>query len=109
MLSNRKFPGSFPIQQSVFAFHAPGISGNRPVVADHAVARNGDRQFVRRTSAGDCAHRLGSPDPLRELGIGDRRTGGDFPKRLPDPLLEGGAADVERQIKTDLCFWSERD
>lgn len=53
-------------------------------------------------AAGDGAHRVRRPDPLRELGITDRRAERDVLKRLPDPLLKRGAANVERQIETDL-------
>lgn len=66
------------------------------------MTRNGDRDLVRRTSAGDGARRVRSPDPLRELGITDRRAERDILKRLPDPLLKRGAANVEWQIETDL-------
>lgn len=99
----------FPIQQGTLAVHAPGVSGGRPVVADHTVARNGDRELVRGTSAGDGAHRVRSPDPLRELGITDRRAERDVLKRLPDSLLKRSAANVERQIETDLRRFHEAD
>lgn len=39
-----------------------------------------------------AAHRVRSPDPLRELGITNRRAERDVLKRLPDPLLKCSAA-----------------
>lgn len=40
-------------------------------------------------------------DTPRNLGITNRLTNADLAQRLPHTLLEGGAADVERQIEAD--------
>ena len=47
----------------------------------------------------DRAHRLGTADRARDLGVGRGRPDGNGPQRLPHLLLKGGAADVERQIE----------
>ena len=47
------------------------------------------------------AHRLGRADPPGDFGIAHRLADRDFPERLPDALLEGRAAHVERQVEAD--------
>ena len=42
---------------------------------------------------------FGRPTRSRDLGVGRGRAGGNCAQRLPDPLLESGAADVERQVE----------
>jgi hypothetical protein len=96
-----RLPGGFPVEQSAPAFDAPGIPRKRTVIADHAVARNGDGKIVRRARASDRAHSLGRADTLCNLGIGSCLANRDFLERLPYALLESRAADVERKIEAD--------
>src|SRR5262249_55322635 len=46
-----------------------------------------------------CAHGFRRANPLGEIAIACGGPCGDLADRLPHPLLEGGAADVERQIE----------
>jgi hypothetical protein len=95
-------PGGFPVEQNALAFDAPGISRERTVIADHPVAGNGDGEIVRRARTGDSAYRLRGSDAPRDLRIGDRLAHGNALQRLPYTLLESSAADVEREVQTDL-------
>src|SRR6476469_7245925 len=51
-------------------------------------------------SLGDGPRRLGRADPARDVGVGDRLTDWDFLQRLPNPLLEGGASDIQRKVES---------
>ena len=73
------------------------------------MAGNGDGEIVRRARAGDGAHRLRRSDAPRDLGVGDRLADRNLLQRLPDTLLEGGAADVERKIQADPRRLNEAD
>lgn len=55
------------------------------------------------------AHRFRGADPFCDFGITCRRAGGDIAQRLPHPLLESGAPDMERQIETDRRRFDEGD
>ena len=88
-----------PFQQGALAFHAPAIAGERAVGAHHAVAGDRDRDPVRRAGLSDRAHGLRPADAPRDLGIARGRSARDLAQRLPDALLERGAAHVERQIE----------
>ena len=102
-------PGGFPVEQKAPALDAPRISRERTVIADHAMAGNGDGEIVRRARAGDRAHRLRRPDAPRDFGVGHGLADGNLLQRLPHPLLEGGAADVERKIQADPRRLDEAD
>ena len=69
---------SFAVEQSTLALDTPGISRKRTVIADHAMAGNGDGEIVRGASAGDGAHRLRRSDSPRDLGIGNRLADGNL-------------------------------
>ena len=60
---------------------------------------NSDREIVRRAGARDGAHSLWRSDASGHLGVGNGLTGRDLLERLPDALLEGRAAHVERKIQ----------
>src|SRR6187397_799716 len=62
---------------------------------------NGDREVVRRARASDSAHRLRHPDAACDFGVGHGLADRNLLQRLPDALLESGAANVEREIQTD--------
>src|ERR1044072_5902562 len=49
------------------------------------------------------------PDLPRELAIADRLPWRNFTKRLPDPLLKGGAAHMEREPQSALGLLDESD
>ncbi len=63
------------------------------------MTRNGDRDVVRGTSLRHRTHRLRRPDPLGDLAVACGRAGRDIADGGPYPLLERGAADVERQVE----------
>src|SRR5215467_284934 len=101
--------GGFPVKQSTPAFDAPGISRERAVVADHAVAGNGDGEIVRGARSGDRTCRLRGSDAPRDLGIANRLADANFSQRLPNTLLEGGAADVKWKVEANRGCFDEAD
>src|SRR5262249_54451891 len=93
----RRLPSSgllrgFTIDQGALALDTPGISRERTVIADHAMARNGHGELVGRARLRDGAGRLRRSDASRDFGVADRRTDGDLSQRLPDALLKCRAA-----------------
>src|SRR3546814_14389990 len=60
-----------------------------------------DRQAVGAAGLGHRTHRLRLPDAAGNVGIADRGADGDLAEGPPHALLEGGAAQVERQIETE--------
>src|SRR5258705_10983619 len=94
-------PRTFPLNERPLPVHAPGIARQEAVVAHDAMTWDAQGDIVRRTSAGDGAHRLGSADPARDLGIRHRFTSENFAQGLPDPLLECRAANIEWKFEAE--------
>src|SRR5712692_8450277 len=99
----------FPIEQRPLALHAPGVTRKRTVVPHHPVTRDGDGELVGRAGAGDGPGCLRRADPASDLRVGHGLARGDFLKGLPHPLLEGGTANVERQIEAETRRLDEPD
>src|SRR3546814_1597936 len=68
-----------------------------------------DRQAVGAAGLGHRTHRLRLPDAAGNVGIADRGADGDLAEGPPHALLEGGAAQVERQIETEGRRLDEAD
>src|SRR5258708_18253902 len=99
----------FTVEQGALALDAPAVSRQRTVVAHDPVAGNGDRDRVRRASLRDGAHGFRQADALRDWRVGHRRAGRNLAQRLPDALLKGGAAYIERQIEPERWRFDEAD
>src|SRR4051812_36292633 len=73
------------------------------------MARNCDRQTVGRTGARYGTHSLGRTNASSDLrvrhGLADR----DLLQGLPNPLLEGGATHIERQVKSQSGRFDKAD
>lgn len=87
----------FPAQQFALACHAPGVAGQVAVAPHHAVAGHRHRQWIARACAGHGAARAGRADARCDIGIRGGLSSRNLLQRLPYPLLEGGAADIQRQ------------
>jgi hypothetical protein len=61
----------------------------------------GDRncEGIDGTGVGHCSHGPRGPDPAGHFRVGRCGPSRNFPQRLPDALLEGGAPEVEQQIE----------
>src|SRR5947209_909543 len=88
----------FPLQQRALALDAPAITGKRAVGAHDAVTRNGDGNSIRGAGPRHRAYRGRAADPFGDLAVARGSPGGDVAERLPDALLERGAAHIERQF-----------
>jgi hypothetical protein len=93
----------------VLAFDPPGISRERPVIADDAVAGNGDGESVRGARSGDRPSRLRGTDTPRDLGIANRLADANLSQRLPNTSLGGCAADVKGKFEADPGYLEEAD
>src|SRR5512141_499708 len=89
-----------PLQQREFPFDPPAVTARISVAADHPVTGDGQGEGIRCARPGHGASRAGLPDPAGDLPVTRRRTGGNPPELLPDPLLEGRAAKVQGKVQT---------
>ena len=85
-------------EQLALAVEPAGIAAERPVAADHAVARDQHRDMIVAIGRADRADRLGLADRRGDLRIAAGLAGGNLAKLAPDRFLEGGAGDVDRQV-----------
>ena len=85
-------------EQRALALDPPAIAGQLAVAADDAVARHQQRQLVAGAGLRDGAHRLRPAERGGDLAVGRGPPRRDLLQGAPDQRLEGGAADVERQI-----------
>ena len=93
----------------LLALHAPAVAGQRAVVAYHAVAGNRDRQRIGGAGARHGARAGGQADAPRQFRIADGAAGGYLAQRLPDALLKGRAAYVERQVQAQGGHFDQAD
>lgn len=93
----------------MFALDTPAVTGQGAIGTHHPMAGNGDRQRVGGTGLRHRPRGLWSADALGNLGVAGRGAWGNLPKRLPDALLEGRAAHIERQLKTQARCFRETD
>ncbi len=100
---------AFAGEQGALAGNAPTIARQGAVRAHHAMARDRHRKPVGAAGQRDGAHRGGGADGAGDVGIGRGRAQRDRPERRPDPLLEGGAADIEGQVETASRDLDEAD
>lgn len=82
-------------EEFAFAVDAPAIAGEASVLADDAVAGNGDGDGVGAAGGGDGAGSGGLADFAGEFGVAAGFAARDLLEGFPDALLEGGSADVE--------------
>src|SRR5258707_7780949 len=101
--SSRPSPSGsrFTLEQGALALDAPAVARERAVVAHDAVAGNGDGDRVGGAGVRYRAHGFRHADALRDLRVGHRRPRRNLAQRLPDALLKGGAAHVERQVEAE--------
>src|SRR5690606_38068414 len=94
-------PFRFTTQQDPLAFHPPAIAGQVAIAPHHPVAGNRHRERIGGAGTRHGADRARHADPLGHrrvaAGLADR----NLLQRLPDPLLERGAPDIERQVHAD--------
>ncbi len=96
----RRRRSGLPLQQREFPFDPPAVTARIPIAADDPVTGDGQGEGIRRARPGHGASRAGIPDPAGDLPVTRRRSGGDPSKLLPDFLLEGRAANVQRKVQT---------
>ena len=88
-------------EQRPLAGKAAGVSGQRAVRADDAMAGNDDRQRIAARRGARRADARRSARARRELAIGDRRAVAHAGDRLPDIALERRADRRQRHVERD--------
>src|SRR6266550_6713188 len=88
-------------QQIALPLDSPAIAGQPPVTSHDTVARDCYRERVRPAGLRHCTNRLRRPDALGDVRVARRGTYRNFAQPLPNPMLERGAADIERQFESD--------
>ncbi len=63
------------------------------------MTRDDDGKVVCRARAGDRTHRFRQSDTPSDFGVGHLRANRNLLQRLPYPLLEGRAANIDRHIQ----------
>ncbi len=91
---------TLPFEQRALSFDPTAITARIPGAKDHPVTGNGQREGIRCACPGHGASRAGLPDPAGDLPVTRRPASGDPAKLLPDPPLEGRAADVQGKVQT---------
>ena len=90
---------SFQLEQLLFAFDSPAITGEFAVAGDDTMAGNDDGDGVGGACAGDGTDRGGLADvggnPRVAAGFAARNAAESF----PDAHLKGGGAEIEREIE----------
>src|SRR5688500_9731224 len=87
------------LEQSTLARKAAGVAGQRPVLADHAVAGDDDRKRVLSVGGAYRAHGSRFADRARDRRIGGGRAVWNRAERRPDATLELRADRGEREIE----------
>ncbi len=85
------------VEEGALALHAPPVSRERPVSAYDPMTGSGDGDGIGRARLRHSSHGLWGTDSLGDLSVRRRGADRDLSQRLPDPPLEGGSPDVERQ------------
>ena len=95
---NRSRLPRFFLHKSPFAGNAPTVPGNRAIGANDAMAGDGDGDGVGRDGGGDRANGLWQTNACGDFGVSGGAAGWDFAEGVPHALLEGSAANVQREI-----------
>src|SRR5437764_11014526 len=73
------------------------------------MTRNSDRNHVRAASLRHRAYRPGRSNALGDIGVTYGLARGNVTKGLPDALLKGRAAHVQRQMEPKGGFFDKSD
>jgi len=87
------------VEEPALAPQAAAIAGEGAVGAHHPVARHHHRDPVVAVGPGHRPHRARLAEEAGLVGVAPRLAVRDRPQHLPDPLLERGAAQVERDLE----------
>src|SRR5579862_6873730 len=90
---------AFEAEEKSLRVEAAAKSHERPVAADHAMARNDDRKRIPAVRRADRANRVGLADRARQLSVTDRPAVRNLRQLAPHRLLERRARRRERQIE----------
>jgi hypothetical protein len=93
---------ALPIEQVLLTLNAPRVTRGRSVKAYYAVTGYCDRQVILGARTRYRPNRLRPSDTLRDFGKRNRLAYRNLPQSSPHPLLEGCAADIERQVQADF-------
>ena len=83
-------------QQCLVARQAPAVAGECAALADQAVARHQQGDFVGAVGAGHGTHGFGLAQLRRQLAVAEGAAGRNAAQRLPDFLLKSRARQNQR-------------
>ena len=90
---------AFALEQLLLALHPPAVARKMTIAAYHAVTGNRHGQAIGAARLGHGAKGAGRADALGNLGIAGSAALRNVAQRLPDTLLERGAAQVQGQVQ----------
>src|SRR2546430_1243615 len=89
-------------EEALLALDPPAVAARAAVFPDGAVARDHQRDRVRRARPADRPRCAGLAETPGDVAVGARRAVRDRPQLFPDAPLEGGGLNVQRQIQAGL-------
>src|SRR3954469_25017306 len=78
---------------------SPPIARKPATLSDHPMTRDHQRQWIGSAGASDRSGGFGRSDPAGNFGVGGSGARRNLPERLPDPLLERAAAEIEQEVE----------
>jgi hypothetical protein len=87
LLQQRELP-ALQLQQAFFEREAAAEAREAPVMSDHAVTRNNNRNRIRAIRGANCSHCSWLADTFRQLLVGNGFAVGNFPKFRPHRSLK---------------------
>jgi hypothetical protein len=97
---NRREPtsvGSLRREELALAGHAPAVSAEGSISAQHSMARNQKRNRVRGAGTGDGAHSAGATEGGGDLGVGSDFAGRNGTEVAPHVEAQRSCPKIQRQ------------
>jgi hypothetical protein len=103
----------FQFQQCFLSFHAPAIASHVSALSDHAMTRNGDRDWIGRAGSGYGSRGCGLADRLRHRRIRTRCSEGNRLQLRPYAPLKCRCLNIQRKsgvqtlamhLEKQICF-----
>src|ERR1700727_2430093 len=98
----RSHERGFVVEQEALTLEASGVTGQVATRADHAMARDDDRDRIASVGQADCPRGRRPLELARELSVRGGGAVGDLEQAPPDALEEGTpAAHLQRDVELE--------
>src|SRR5262245_6403672 len=101
--------GGLALEQAALALGPQTVAAELAIAADDTVAGYDQRNGIGGAGVPDRALGVGLTESAGDIAIAARLAQRDAPQFLPHPALEGGPADIERQVDVGLPAGDEVD